>query len=142
MLGGGGHHEAVERLGHFDLARQARIWPHVGGEIEHVLLHLRRLADGLRPFVSDVDVTGGAGAGAAALGFDAGDAVAQRRLHHRRADLGVDRARRAREASIYVTFVMGKNDFYFLAHIYYFVIDYILFYLFYRMKIGKFDLIE
>ena len=40
-------------------------------------------------------MAGGAGAGAAAFGLDARDAGAQRRLHDRRADLGVCGARRS-----------------------------------------------
>src|SRR5580692_2341659 len=42
--------ETVQRGGHFDLAGEARIGPDLEGEIKHVLLHLLRLADDLRPF--------------------------------------------------------------------------------------------
>ena len=36
------HDEAVELVGHLDLARQARVRPHVEAEIQHVLFHRRR----------------------------------------------------------------------------------------------------
>src|SRR6185295_12928277 len=66
---GDAHHEAVERVRHLDLAGEARIRPHVVAEVQHVLFHRRRPADLLAPFLLDVDVTGGAGAGAAAFGL-------------------------------------------------------------------------
>ena len=50
----------------------------------------RGLADLLAPGLVDIDVAGGAGAGAAALGLDAGDQVLLGRLHHRHAGLGID----------------------------------------------------
>ena len=46
--------------------------------------------DPLGPIVGDVDMAGGAGAGAAALGIDAGHVVAQSRLHHGRPDAALD----------------------------------------------------
>src|SRR5579863_7065643 len=79
------HDEAVENRGNLDLARKTRIGADVGGEVEHVLLHLRGLADDLAPLRRHIDVAGRAGASAAALGLDAGNTVAQRGLHHRRA---------------------------------------------------------
>ena len=42
--------------------------------------------------VGDIDMAGRAGAGAAAFRLDAGNRIVQRRLHHGRADLGLDRA--------------------------------------------------
>src|SRR5208337_1660416 len=86
------HDEAVELLADLDLAGEPRIRPHLEGEVEHVLFHLRGLADLLRPLRRDIDVAGGAGAGAAAFGFDARNGVAQRGFHHRGADLRLDRA--------------------------------------------------
>ena len=84
------HHEAVEFVAHLDLARQARIRPHVETEIQHVLFHRRRRADLLAPGFVDIDVAGRAGAGAAAFGFDAGNGVADRGFHHGRAVLDFD----------------------------------------------------
>src|SRR5579863_2604046 len=93
LLARSGHLEAVQRGSHLDLARQARGRAHFKGEIEHVLFHLRRFADDFAPFVRHIDMTRGAGAGAAAFGVNAGNAVAQRRLHHRRSFLRLDRSR-------------------------------------------------
>ena len=84
--------ETVELVGHLDLAGQPRVRLHVVAEVEHVLLHRRRPADLLAPRLVDIDVAGRAGAGAAALGLDAGHVVLDRRFHHGRADLGIDRA--------------------------------------------------
>src|ERR1700683_2332953 len=78
LLAGGRHRQAVEGRRHLDLAGQARGRPHLEGEIEHVFLHLRGLADDLAPFGRDIDMAGGAGAGAAAFGVDAWNALAQR----------------------------------------------------------------
>src|SRR5262245_48815979 len=41
--------ETVELVGHLDLARQARIRPHVEAEIQHVLFHRRGRTDLLLP---------------------------------------------------------------------------------------------
>ena len=65
---------------------------HVVTEIEHVLLHRRRLAHRGAPRLVDMDMAGGAGAGAAAFRLDAGNAVLDRRLHDGRSDLALDRA--------------------------------------------------
>ena len=87
--------EAVELGADPDLAGQARGRPDVGGEVEHVLLHRRGRADHVLPFLVDIDVAGGAGAGAAAFGDDAGHVVADRGLHDGRALLRLDLARGA-----------------------------------------------
>src|SRR5215468_976070 len=89
---GGAHHQAVELRRHFDLAGQARVRLHVVAEIEHVLLHRRRLAHRLAPCCIDMHVARGTGAGAAAFRLDAGNAVFDCRLHHGRAELALDRA--------------------------------------------------
>src|ERR1700746_1943417 len=89
---GRAHHQAVELRRHLDLAGQARVRLHVVAEVEHVLLHRRRLAHRLPPCCIDMHVAGGAGAGAAAFRLDAGNAVLDRRLHHGRAKLALDRA--------------------------------------------------
>lgn len=79
---GGRDAEAVEFRGDADLAAQARSRLHVGGEVEHVLLHVLGGSDDRGPFAVHIDVTGRAGAGAPALGIDARDVVADRRFHH------------------------------------------------------------
>src|SRR5262249_46094947 len=89
---GRAHHQAVELRRHLDLAGQARVRLHVVAEVEHVLLHRRRLAHRLAPCCIDMHVAGGTGASAAAFRPDAGKAVLDRRLHHGRAELALDRA--------------------------------------------------
>ncbi|CCE07845.1 hypothetical protein BRAS3843_2460031 [Bradyrhizobium sp. STM 3843] len=74
--------QTIELVGHLDLARQARVRPHVIAEVQHVLFHRRRRPDLLAPGFVDIDMAGGAGAGAAAFGLDAGDGVADGRFHH------------------------------------------------------------
>jgi len=81
------HHEAVEVVAHLDLARQARVRPHVETEIQHVFFHRGRSADLLAPGFVDIDVAGRTRAGAAAFGFDARNGVADRGFHHGRAVL-------------------------------------------------------
>src|ERR1700744_5586442 len=82
--------EAVELVGHLDLARQARVRPHVEAEVEHVLFHRRGRTDLLLPGFVDIDMAGRAGAGAAALGLDARNGVADGRFHDGRAVLDID----------------------------------------------------
>src|SRR5215510_13025934 len=84
------HHQAVELFGHLDLAREPRARPHVVAEVEHVLLHRRGTARALAPGIVDIDMAGRAGAGAAALGLDAGHVVLDRGFHHGRAELAFD----------------------------------------------------
>src|ERR1051326_4484614 len=84
------HHEPVERRLDLDLARQARGRLGVEGEIEHVLFFRRALGQALEPRLVHIHVAGRAGARAAAFGDDPGDPVADRGLHHGRADLGLD----------------------------------------------------
>src|SRR5271166_6332167 len=93
LLPGRRHDQSVQRLADLDLARKPRVRTHLEGEVEHVLLHLGGLADGLGPFLRDIDVARRAGARAATFGFDPRNGIAQRRLHHRRADLRLDGAR-------------------------------------------------
>src|SRR4051794_37138320 len=87
---GDADHQAVERVGDLDLARQPRVRSDVKGEVEHVLLHRLGFADGLCPRLVDVDVAGGAGAGSAAFRLDARHGTADGVLHHRRAVFGLD----------------------------------------------------
>src|SRR6201996_114805 len=91
LLFGHAHDQAVQRIGHLDLARQARIGLHVLGEVEHRLLHGRGLARLRQPGVVDIDMAGGAGAGAAAVGVDARHIVLDRAFHDRQAGAHIDR---------------------------------------------------
>src|SRR5262245_48875594 len=69
------HLEPVEIVADLDLAGEARVLLHVLGEVEHGLLHRRRLADLGGERLVDIDMAGGARAGAAAIGVDARDVV-------------------------------------------------------------------
>src|SRR5262245_14755463 len=84
------HPEPVERIGHFDLAGQPALLAHVEGEVEHVLFHRISRAGLFEPVRLDIDMTGGAGAGAAAIGVDARDHVLDRGLHDRHSRLAID----------------------------------------------------
>src|SRR6516164_4341835 len=77
-----------------DLAGQPRALLYVVAEVEHVLFHRRRLSHHSAPRLLDIDVTGGAGASAAAFRLNSRDAVLDRRFHDRRAEIAVDGARR------------------------------------------------
>src|SRR5690349_8763669 len=90
LLGGNAHDEPVELRLELDLAGEAALIADVKGEIEHVLLHLRRRAGLVAPGIVDVDVAGGAGAGPAALGLDARHVIELRRLHERHLRLAFD----------------------------------------------------
>src|SRR5262245_4420141 len=92
LLFGDRYNQTVEIFGDFDLARQSRIRTHVVAKVEHVLFHGRRTADLLAPGFIDIDMTGGARAGAAAFGLYPRNVVADRRFHHGRAEFGFDRA--------------------------------------------------
>src|SRR6185312_12680827 len=92
--------EAVQFVAHLDLAGKARIRANVESEVEHVLFHRLRLADDAGPPLVDVDMAGSAGAGPAAFGLDARNAVADGVFHHRRTVLGVDLKRRAVECDV------------------------------------------
>src|SRR5271165_7162345 len=72
LFGGRRDDEAVQRLADLDLAGEPRVRSDLKGEVEHVLLHLRGFAGRFCPLFRDIDVAGRAGAGAAALGLDAG----------------------------------------------------------------------
>src|ERR1700704_6523337 len=84
------HHQAVKLVRHLDLAGEPRVRLHVVAEVEHVLLHRRGLARARAPGLLDIDMAGRAGAGAAALGLDAGHVVLDRCFHHGRAGLAFD----------------------------------------------------
>src|SRR3954451_7378099 len=84
--------QAVQRVGHLDLAGQPRIGLRDGGEAQHARF-LRsgwRQADAVEPRVIDIDMPGGTGALAAAIGIDAGDVVLDRPLHDGLADRNLD----------------------------------------------------
>src|SRR5918993_5126824 len=73
--------ETVELRSHPDLTREPRVGAHVEGEVEHVLLHGLGLARGGFPLLGDIDMACGAGAGSAALGLNAGNAIADGSFH-------------------------------------------------------------
>src|SRR6266478_6047726 len=80
--------QSIELLAHRDLAGQPRIRFPLGGKAEHArLLRSRHRSPGLvEPRRIDIDVAGGAGALAAAIGVDSGDVVVDGAAHHRKAD--------------------------------------------------------
>src|SRR5690242_15172019 len=86
--------EAVELLGHDDLAAEARGLRQAEGEVEHVLLVLGRVLQELVPFGIDDHMAGRAGERALARAFDI-DVVAMRDLQHREPDRRLDRAARS-----------------------------------------------
>ena len=75
------HHQPVQLWRYRDLAGQPRVAAHVEGEVEHFLFVALRQAHAVQPFGADVDMAGGAGAGAAAFGIDAGPAVGDGGAH-------------------------------------------------------------
>src|SRR3546814_2026689 len=77
--------EAVELLGHDDLAAEARSGRQAEGEVEHVLLVLRGCVQLVVPGLVDDDVAGGAGERALAGPLDV-DIEAVGDLHHREAE--------------------------------------------------------
>src|SRR5271169_39132 len=81
-------HQSVELLAHRDLARQARIEFTLGGKAQHArLLRPWHRSPGLvEPGRIDIDMAGGAGTLAAAIGVDAGHVVVDRTAHHRETD--------------------------------------------------------
>ena len=95
------HDQPVEVVGDPQLAGQPAL-RRVGlpGEVEHVLLHRLPRRQPVDPGGVDVDVAGRAGAGAAAVGLDAGDAVVARALHHRQTGRHLDLVRGAVELDV------------------------------------------
>src|SRR5512143_1073933 len=89
------HDQPVERFGHPDLTGEARGRLHLEGGVKLLFFLGRGRADNRKPFLVHMHQAGRAGAGAPAFGDDAGNVVAQRGLHHGRADLGLDRVLRA-----------------------------------------------
>ena len=73
----------------FDLTSQAALRANVvGGEIQRVALDRLGRREKMCAFERDIDVAGGADAGAAAFGENVVDCVAPRRLHGAFADFG------------------------------------------------------
>ena len=81
------HDQAVQLLGHWYLAAQAAIrTPLRGGSVEHfVLIFLDRIQQAEKCFV-DINVAGGALAGAAAFGDDAVNSIFNGAFHYRVTD--------------------------------------------------------
>ena len=81
--------QAVEFVRHLDLAGEPGIRLDVLGEVQHRLLHGRGRAGLAAPGLVHIDVAGGAGAGAAAVGVDPGNVVLHGALHDGEAVLDV-----------------------------------------------------
>ena len=75
---------------------------YVEGEVQHVFFHRVARADLLHPLRLDIDMTGGAGTGAAAVGIDAGNHVLDCGLHDRHAGRTVD--------GLFGTVVLDEGD--------------------------------
>ena len=79
--------EAIQSVLDLDLAAEAALGADIEGEVEHVFFHHRWAADRLGPGVVDIDMAGGAGAGASAFRDNAGDAIHNGSFHHGGAEL-------------------------------------------------------
>src|SRR5262245_61030974 len=90
LLFGDLHRQPVESIGDLDLAGQTAVLAHIEREIQHVLLHLVAGTDPLHPVWLDIDMTGRAGAGTAAIGIDSRHHVLDRRFHDGHAVLPID----------------------------------------------------
>src|SRR6185437_13242031 len=84
------HHQTVQLRCRADLTGEPRIGRRVLREVQHRLFHFRFRRQLVGPSRIDIDMTGGAGAGAAAIRIDAGNAVLDRPFHHRPADAELD----------------------------------------------------
>src|SRR4051812_5642751 len=84
------NHEPVELGRNLDLAAEPALIAHIEGEIEHVLLHLGRLAGLLAPGFVHVNVARRARACTTALGLDSRHAVVLGRLHEGHSRLALD----------------------------------------------------
>src|SRR6266702_3767634 len=82
--------QSVERIGDLDLAAEPRGLVVMRAELQHVLLVLLLGRQALTPLGRHIDHAGGARAGAAAIGVDAGDQGADRAFHDRLAVGDVD----------------------------------------------------
>src|SRR6185312_6244054 len=89
------HPEAVEFGRHAQLAGQPAGGFGLDREVQHGLFHLGFGREFPRPFPLDLNMAGGAGTGAPAIGVDAGDVGAHRAFHHRPAGLNLHRLFRA-----------------------------------------------
>ncbi|VTZ60671.1 hypothetical protein EMEDMD4_180087 [Sinorhizobium medicae] len=88
-------YESVQSFAHLDLTGETRRRTHIIGEVQHILFHRFGSADLSRPGIVDIDVTGRTGTGAAALGFDPGDRIANCILHDRGPILDIEFVARA-----------------------------------------------
>src|SRR3954468_13665700 len=83
-------HQTVQGVGHGDLAGEPGIGLGRRGEAQHARLLLARRAGLRQPGLVHIDMAGGAGAFAAAIGIDAGHAVVDRAAHDGEAFLQLD----------------------------------------------------
>lgn len=75
------HDKAVKFVRDLDLAGKPRVRAAFPCKIQHVLFHDLGSANRLGPRFIDVNVAGGAGAGTAAFGLNAGDRILDRVFH-------------------------------------------------------------
>lgn len=81
--------QPVKFVGHHDLARQAAAIVGVHGMIKNIFFHAMSLAHAVNPCAIDMDMAGGAGAAALAVGINPGNIKFDSRMHdrHARSDL-------------------------------------------------------
>ena len=85
------HHQAVQLVADLDLAGEAASWASTFSAKSSIDSSMAEGVAGLAaPGLVHIDVAGGAGAGAAAVGVDARDVVLDRPFHDRQAGLHVD----------------------------------------------------
>ena len=82
--------QAIQIIRDPDLTGKAAVGLNVLGEVQHGSLHGRLGAGLLKPAVLDIDVAGGARAGASAVGVDARNAALHSALHDAHAGLQFD----------------------------------------------------
>ncbi len=73
--------QAVQRVGDFNLAGQARVGLGGGGKVQHVFFHFGLCPQLGLPWCRDVNMAGGAGAAAATVGVNAGHVVVDGGAH-------------------------------------------------------------
>jgi len=98
-----GDGDTVEFVRHQDLAGETGIVLNFFSEVEHTVFHIVFFLELTHKFVSDIDMAGRTGTGAAAIGINAGNHVLHSGFHDGNAVLGFDIAARA--------FMVDKDDF-------------------------------
>ena len=83
--------QTVERVGYSDLAAKPGVAADVESQLQRAFLQAAAHTHLFLPTGFDIDVTGAAGAGSAAVGIDAWDRVLHGRFHHGHAGQALDR---------------------------------------------------